>query len=68
MKVLLEIKDKKATHLMKVLNDLPYVKAKQLTETKAQLIEDIREAVDEITLIRKGEKEARNAEDFLNEL
>ena len=68
MKVLLNIKDNKAMHLMEVLNRLPYVKAKKLTEAKAQLMQDIREAVDEITQIRNGEKLARNAEDFLNEL
>lgn len=68
MKVLLEIKDNKALHLMEVLKSLPYVKAKQITEVKAQLIDDIREAAEEINLIKKGEKTARNAEDFINEL
>ena len=68
MKVLLDIKDSKATHLMEVLKSLPYVKAKQLTETKAQLLNELSEAVEEIKLIREGKKEARNVEDFLNEL
>lgn len=68
MKVLLDIKDNKAIHLMEVLKSLPYVKAKQLTETKAQLMSEIREAVEEIKLIKEGKKQARNAEDFLNEL
>lgn len=68
MKVLLDIKDSQAIHLMEVLKSLPYVKTKQLTETKAQLMSEIRDAVEEIKLIRKGKKEARNAEDFLNEL
>lgn len=51
-----------------MLKSLPYVKAKQLTAAKAQLMSDIREAVEEMKLIRSGKKEARNAEDFLNEL
>tara|TARA_R110002072_G_scaffold301172_1_gene480404 strand:- start:2242 stop:2448 length:207 start_codon:yes stop_codon:yes gene_type:complete len=68
MKVLLDIKDSQAIHLMEVLKSLPYVKAKQLTEAKAQLMTEIREAVEEIKLIREGKKQARNAEDFLNEL
>ncbi len=68
MKVLLDIKDSQAIHLMEVLKSLPYVKAKQLTESKAQLMSEIRDAVEEIKLIREGKKEARNAEDFLNEL
>ena len=68
MKVLLDIKDSQAIHLMEVLKSLPYVKAKQLTEAKAQLMSEIREAVEEIKLIREGKKQARNAEEVLNEL
>ena len=53
---------------MDVLKSISYVKAKQLTDAKAQLMEEIREAVEEMKLIRAGKKKARNAEDFLNEL
>jgi hypothetical protein len=68
MKVLLDIKDSKAMHLLEVLKELPYVKTKQLTDTKAQLMSEIREAVEEMKQIRAGKKQARDAEDFLNEL
>lgn len=68
MKVLLDIKDNKATHLLEVLKGLSYVKATPLTDAKALLMEEIREAVEEMKLIRAGKKKARNAEDFLNEL
>lgn len=68
MKVLLDIKDSQAEHLLAVLNSLPYVRTKQLTDEKALLMEELREAVEEMKLIQEGKKEARNAEDFLNEL
>lgn len=68
MKILLEIPDNKASSLMDVLKSISYVKAKQLTDGKAKLMEEIREAVDEMKLIKAGKKRARNAEDFLNEL
>jgi hypothetical protein len=68
MKVLLDIPDNKATSFMEVIKSISYVKAKPLTDTKAQLMSEIREAVEEMKLIRKGKKKARNAEDFLNEL
>lgn len=68
MKILLDIPDNKASSLMDVLKSISYVKAKQLTDTKAQLMQEIREAVEEMKLIRAGKKKARNAEDFLNEL
>jgi hypothetical protein len=68
MKVLLDIKDGKATPLLEVLKGLAYVKVKTISDEKALLMEEIREAVEEMKLIRAGKKKARNAEDFLNEL
>ncbi len=68
MKVLIDIKDRQAVHLLEVLKSLPYVKAKQLTEEKALLLEEVRDAVEEMKLINDGKTQARNAEDFLNEL
>jgi hypothetical protein len=68
MKVLLDIPDNKAQSFMDVLNSISFVKAKKLTDSKAQLMEEIREAVQEMKLIKAGKKKARNAEDFLNEL
>ncbi len=68
MKVLLDIPDNKASSLMDVLNSISYVKATPLTDAKALLMEEIREAVDEMKLIKAGKKTARNAEEFLNEL
>ena len=68
MKILLDIPDNKAASLMDVLKSISYVKAKPLTDKKAVLMKEIREAVEEIKLIRDGKKKARNAEDFLNEL
>jgi hypothetical protein len=68
MKVLLDIKVSKATHLLEVLKGLSYVKTTTITSEKALLMEEIKEAVEEIKLIRAGKKKARNAQDFLNEL
>ena len=68
MKILLDIPDNKAASLMDVLRSISYVKAKPLTDSKALLMEEIKEAVEEMKLIRAGKKKARNAEDFLNEL
>ena len=60
MKVLLDIKDSKAPYLMEVLKGLSFVKAK--------VLEDIKEAMKEMTLIRQGKLKGRNAEDLINEL
>ncbi len=68
MKVLLEIPDNKASSLMEILQSISYVKVKQLTDSKALLLKEIKDAVEEMKLIKSGKKDARNAEDFLNEL
>jgi hypothetical protein len=68
MKVLLDIPDNKATSFMEVIRSISYVKAKPLTDAKALLLLEIREAVQEMKAIRTGNKKARNADDFLNEL
>jgi hypothetical protein len=68
MKILIEVPDNKAVSLMDLLNSMSDVKVKPLTEPKAILMKEIREAVEEMKLIRAGKKKAHNAEDFLNEL
>jgi hypothetical protein len=68
MQVLLSIPDVKAPFLMDVLQHISYVKVKPLTDEKALLLTDIREAVEEMRQIKSGKKHARNMEDFLNEL
>ena len=67
MKVLLDIKDEKAPFFMEVLKNFKFVKVEPLTD-KEEIIEDIKQAVEELNLIRAGKKQARNAEDFIHEL
>ena len=68
MKVILEIKDNKASFFMEILKNFTFVKATPITNEKAILIQDITEAVEELVLVKKGKLEARNAEDLINEL
>ena len=68
MKVLLDIKDNKASFVMEVLRNFPFVKTNTITPAKALLIEELQEAVEELNKIKAGKKKARNAEDFLNDL
>lgn len=68
MKVLLDIKDNKANHLLEVLKGLSYVKVKTISKEKALLMEEIKEAVENLALVREGKLKARPAKDLLNEL
>ncbi|MBI3142951.1 MAG: hypothetical protein HYZ16_08995 [Bacteroidetes bacterium] len=69
MKLLLDIKDDKVSMLMELLKELRFVKKiTPLTDAKSDLVQDIREAVEELKLVREGKLKARNAEDLINEL
>jgi len=68
MKLLLDIKDDKAIHLIEVLKSLPYVDVVPYNEEKEQLVDEIKEAVDNLKLMRAGKLTAKPAEELLNEL
>jgi hypothetical protein len=68
MKVLLEIKDNKATHLLEVLKGLSYVKVKTISDEKALLMEDLKEAAEQVRLHKQGKIKLKTAQDLLNEL
>ncbi len=52
---------------MKVLVDV-FVKAKQISPAKAQLLEELKEAVENLNLIKQGKLKARPAKELLDEL
>ncbi|OFY66389.1 MAG: hypothetical protein A3H98_11340 [Bacteroidetes bacterium RIFCSPLOWO2_02_FULL_36_8] len=68
MKVLLDIKDDKASSLMEVLRGLSFVKTEMLSEEKVLLIKEIKEAVEEMKLIRAGKLKARPVKELLDEI
>ena len=68
MKLILEIKDNKAAFFMELLKNFPYVKAKQLSENKAIVLQELKEAVEEVKLAKKGKVKLKSFDDFLNEL
>lgn len=68
MRVLLDIKDNKAMHLLEVLKGLSYVKTKTISDEKAVLIEEIKEAVENLKLAKKGKLKLKSARDLYNEL
>lgn len=68
MKVLLDIKDDKAAFIMELLNNFKFVKAQPLTPFKAEVLEGLKEAVEEVNQIKAGKKKAQPLSEFLNEL
>ena len=63
------VPDKKYPFFLELVNSLGLKKVNQTDKFgKHQIIAGVREAVEEMKLIKAGKKKARNAEDFLNEL
>jgi hypothetical protein len=68
MKILLDVKDEKAPHFVALLKELKFVKATTITPAKALLLKEVKEAVEELNLVKKGKKKAKDAEKFINGL
>ena len=68
MRVLLDIKNDKALHLLEVLKGLSYVKTKTISDEKALLMEEMKEAVENLKLVKQGKLKARPAKDLLNDI
>jgi len=68
MKILIDIPDNKAASFLEVIRSISYVKAKQLSDSKAEVLREVRESIEEYNLVKKGEVKSRPVEDLLNEL
>lgn len=68
MKVLLDIPDHKAASWIEVFGDISYIKTKPLTPYKAQILEDLKEGVEQVKLSKQGEVKLKPVRELLNEL
>jgi hypothetical protein len=68
MKILIDIPDNKAASFLEVIRSISYVKAKQLSESKAEVLNEVRESIEEYNLVKKGEVKSRPVEDLLDEV
>jgi len=68
MKILLDIDDKKATHLLEVLKGLSYVKTKLISDEKFLQMGELKEAIEELNLIRQGKLKGIPAKQLLDEI
>ena len=68
MKVMLDIKDNKASFVMALLKEFSFVKTQPLTYSNALFLEELKGAVKEVALAKQGKLKLQSAQDFLNEL
>ncbi len=68
MKLILDVKDAKVPFVMELLKNFSFIKAKPISPYKAEVLENLNEAVTELNLVSEGKLKARKAEDLFNEL
>jgi len=68
MKVLVDVKDNKGDFILELLNNFSFAKAKSISPAKAQLLEEIKEAVENVKLARQGKLKAKPLNELLDEL
>ncbi|MDO8951393.1 MAG: hypothetical protein Q7U86_02150 [Draconibacterium sp.] len=68
MKVLVDVNDNKGDFILELLNNFSFAKAKPISPAKARLLEELKEAVDNLNLVKQGKLKVRSAKDLLNEL
>ena len=69
MKVLVDIRNEtKVPFVMEFFKSQSYIKAKPLSDAAAKLMEDLKEAMDEVKLHRQGKVRLKTADQLLNEL
>jgi hypothetical protein len=68
MKIILDINDNKAAFIMELLNNFSFVKAKPITNEKALLIEEVKEAVENVKLAKQGKLKAKPLNELLDEI
>ncbi len=69
--VTVKIQDKYFNHFLALVSNLDYVKEVEeeyKPQTKKEILDGLREAFEELKLIKAGKMEARDLKDVLNEL
>ena len=69
MKVLVDIRNEaKVPFVMEFLSSQSYIKAQPMSDAAAKLMQDLKEAMNEVKLHRQGKLKLKTAEQLLNEL
>lgn len=68
MEITLEVPDSKAAFVMELFANLSFVKTKSVTKEKNLLLEELKEAVDNLNRVKKGALKARPVKELLDEL
>lgn len=68
MKLMLDIEDDKAPFIIEVLKNFKFVKTKPLSTYKYEVLEGLKEGIEEMKLIQSGKLKETSARDLFDEL
>lgn len=68
MKILLDIQEDKVAFVMELLDSLSFVKAQLVSDEEIEVVRDVREAVEELNLMKEGKLKGISAQQLLDEL
>jgi hypothetical protein len=68
MKIIVEVKESKAEFLMELLRNLPFVKKTSIQDEKAEVLDSVRTAVEQMKLVKAGKLKGRPVQKLLDEL
>lgn len=68
MKFIIEVDDQKAGFFLELLEQLKFVKVKPVSPYKVEILDGIKEAVEQVNLAKEGKIKLKSARDLLDEL
>ncbi len=68
MKMTIEVRDDKAAFILELLKNFSFVKLDEASMEKARVLEELKEAVNEVNRAKRGEVKLQTARELLNEL
>ena len=68
MQLLVDIQDHKADFVLELLNNLKFVKTKQISQAKYEFMSDLATAVQEVNEIKSGKSAGKPIQNLLDEL
>ncbi len=68
MKLILDVKDDKAAFFIELLKNFSYVKARPISSEKSEILEGLKEAVEQVNLAKQGKIKLKPARQLLDEL
>ena len=68
MKILIDVNENKAAFVLELLQSLSFVKSKQISKDKAEIIEGIKEGMEEMILMEKSQLQGYSAKSLRDEI